>query len=87
MAAQMLAAIGVETSAAAVAEHYGARRTGGVLDAWLVDVSDADQAARVQAAGIDCRAVPLMMTDVEATAAMVREAYALVGLGAGSSAR
>ncbi|HLN78648.1 MAG TPA: 2-phospho-L-lactate transferase [Nocardioidaceae bacterium] len=85
MAAQLLAAIGVETSAAAVAEHYGARRTGGVLDAWLVDVRDADQAARVEAAGIDCRAVPLMMTDVEATAAMVREAYTLVGLGAGST--
>src|SRR5512134_452992 len=31
MAAQMLAAIGVETSAAAVAEHYGARDRGGVL--------------------------------------------------------
>ena len=41
MAAQMLAAIGVETGAAAVAEHYGARDRGGVLDGWLVDTADA----------------------------------------------
>jgi LPPG:FO 2-phospho-L-lactate transferase len=77
MAAQMLTAIGVETGAAAVAEHYGARRTGGVIDGWLVDVRDAEQVSRVEAAGIACRAVPLMMTDPDATAAMVREAYDL----------
>jgi LPPG:FO 2-phospho-L-lactate transferase len=77
MAAQMLAAVGVETSAAAVAEHYGSRRDGGVLDAWLVDSRDHDLVSRVEAAGIACRAVPLMMSDVEATAAMVREAYDL----------
>jgi LPPG:FO 2-phospho-L-lactate transferase len=78
MAAQMLQAIGVETSAAAVAEHYGARRAGGVLDGWLVDVRDDELVARVEAAGIACRAVPLMMTDPDATAAMVHEAYGLV---------
>ncbi|HSE09400.1 MAG TPA: 2-phospho-L-lactate transferase [Nocardioidaceae bacterium] len=77
MAAQMLAAIGVETSAAAVAEHYGARHSGGVIDGWLVDVRDGEEVARVEAAGIACRAVPLMMTDPDATAAMVREAYSL----------
>lgn len=79
MAAQMLAAIGVETSAAAVAEHYGSRRAAGVLDGWLVDERDAEQVRRVEAAGIACRAVPLMMSDPDATAAMVREAYALAG--------
>ena len=77
MAAQLLAAIGVEVSAAGVAEHYGARSAGGVLDGWLVDSADGDQVARVEAAGIGCRAVPLMMTDVDATAAMVDAAYAL----------
>lgn len=79
MAAQMLAAIGVETSAAAVAEHYGSRRSGGVLDGWLVDERDTGEVQRVEAAGIACRAVPLMMTDPDATAAMVGEAYALAG--------
>ena len=70
MAAQLLTAVGVEVSAAAVAEHYGARSAGGVLDGWLVDTADADDVARVEAAGIACRAVPLMMTDLDATAAM-----------------
>jgi LPPG:FO 2-phospho-L-lactate transferase len=77
MAAQLLTAIGVETGAGAVAEHYGARGAGGLLDGWLVDTADADEVARVEGAGIACRAVPLMMTDTEATARMVLEAYAL----------
>jgi LPPG:FO 2-phospho-L-lactate transferase len=77
MAAQMLTAIGVETSAAAVAEHYRARSAGGFLDGWLVDTADSADVARVEAAGITCRAVPLMMTDQDATAQMVRQACAL----------
>jgi LPPG:FO 2-phospho-L-lactate transferase len=85
MAAQMLAAVGVETGAAAVAEHYGARRAGGVLDAWLVDERDREEVTRVEEAGIACRAVPLMMTDENATAAMVAEAYDLAGVGTSSA--
>jgi LPPG:FO 2-phospho-L-lactate transferase len=77
MAAQVLAAIGVEVSAVAVAGHYGARSRGGVLDGWLVDTRDADHVADVEAMGIACRAVPLMMTDLEATAAMADAALAL----------
>ncbi|MEW2418792.1 2-phospho-L-lactate transferase [Streptomyces sp. NPDC046866] len=73
MADKVLAAVGVESTAAAVARHYGAD----LLDGWLVDTADADAAAEVEAAGIACRAVPLMMTDLEATAAMAREALAL----------
>jgi LPPG:FO 2-phospho-L-lactate transferase len=41
MADACLATIGVETSALAVGLHYGSRATGGVLDAWLVDETDA----------------------------------------------
>jgi LPPG:FO 2-phospho-L-lactate transferase len=77
MAAQLLTAIGVEVGAAAVAEHYGARSAGGVLDGWLVDTADAGDVARVEAAGIACRAVPLMMTDLDATAAMATAALDL----------
>ncbi|MGA9748967.1 MAG: 2-phospho-L-lactate transferase, partial [Nocardioides sp.] len=54
MAAQLLTALGIEVSAAGVAEHYGGRATGGLLDGWLVDQRDADQVARVEAAGISC---------------------------------
>jgi LPPG:FO 2-phospho-L-lactate transferase len=77
MAAQLLAAIGVDVTAGAVAEHYGARGAGGVLDAWLVDTADAAEVARVREAGIACRAVPLMMSDLDATAAMAEAALDL----------
>ncbi|WP_306314041.1 2-phospho-L-lactate transferase [Streptomyces hydrogenans] len=73
MADKVLAAVGVESTAAAVARHYGS----GLLDGWLVDTVDAGSVAGVEAAGIACRAVPLMMTDVDATAAMARTALEL----------
>jgi LPPG:FO 2-phospho-L-lactate transferase len=78
MAEQMLTSIGVEVSAAGVGLHYGARAAGGVLDGWLVDERDAADAERVRAAGIRCAAVPLMMTDHDATAAMAAAAVDLV---------
>jgi LPPG:FO 2-phospho-L-lactate transferase len=77
MAAQLLSAIGVEVSAAGVAGHYGSRAAGGVIDGWLVDSVDAADVPRVEAAGIACRAVPLMMTDLDATAAMAEATIAL----------
>ncbi|MGY3682350.1 LPPG:FO 2-phospho-L-lactate transferase [Streptomyces sp. TE33382] len=73
MADKVLAAVGVESTAAAVAQHYGS----GLLDGWLVDTVDAGAVGEVEAAGIRCRAVPLMMTDVDATAEMARQALAL----------
>ncbi len=78
MARQLLNLIGVEVSAAGVAEHYGARSRGGLLDGWLVDTSDERMVDRVQAAGISCRAVPLWMTDPDTTADMVAAAIDLV---------
>ena len=78
MAEQMLTSIGVEVSAAGVGLHYGARSSGGVLDGWLVDESDAGAVDRVLAGGIACEAVPLMMTDHDATAAMAAAAVRLV---------
>lgn len=80
MARQLLGVIGVEVSAAGVAEHYGARAAGGIVDGWLVDTVDAALIERIEAAGIRCRAVPLMMTDADATAAMVAAAVDLAGL-------
>ena len=70
MADKVLAAVGVRSTPAAVAEHLGAD----LLDGWLVHVADADQVAAVEKAGIRCRAVPLLMTDQETTAAMARAA-------------
>ncbi|MEU9132661.1 2-phospho-L-lactate transferase [Kitasatospora sp. NPDC048540] len=73
MADKVLAAVGVEATAEAVARHYGPD----LLDGWLVDTADGDAVAGVEQAGIRCRAVPLLMTDVAASTAMAREALAL----------
>jgi LPPG:FO 2-phospho-L-lactate transferase len=78
MADACLSAIGVATTAEAVARYYGARRDGGLLDGWLVHTGDP-----AEVPGVDVRAVPLLMTDVDATAAMVREALDLCGVGVG----
>jgi LPPG:FO 2-phospho-L-lactate transferase len=77
MADKVLAAIGVESTAAAVATHYGARANGGVLDGWLVDTSDEAQLGAITAAGIDARAVPLWMDNPELTAAIAEAALEL----------
>ncbi|URM96093.1 2-phospho-L-lactate transferase [Actinomadura madurae] len=64
MADACLTAIGVETSARAVAEHYGL----GLLDGWLVDDADAD----VRVEGIEVRSRPLLMSGAEETEAIAR---------------
>jgi LPPG:FO 2-phospho-L-lactate transferase len=74
MADQCLTAIGVETSARAVALHYGARGSGGLLDGWLVDEADAPAVPELDAAGIRARAVPLWMRDESLSAAIAGEA-------------
>jgi LPPG:FO 2-phospho-L-lactate transferase len=61
--------IGVEVSAEGVARHYAARKDGGLLDGWLIHDTDA-----ADVPGVEVGAVPLLMTDDEATAAMVRTA-------------
>jgi LPPG:FO 2-phospho-L-lactate transferase len=76
MADACLTAIGVETSAAAVARHYG-RRPGGLIDGWLTDEVDNAVADELADEGWPARAVPLMMTDTEATAAMAGAALDL----------
>jgi len=78
MAEQLLTAIGVEVSASAVGLRYGARTDGGLLDGWLVDEVDSGLVADVETGGLACRAVPLMMTSPEATAAMAAAAIELV---------
>jgi len=71
MADACLAAIDVACTAGGVGRMYGARSGEGLLDRWLVD-ADADAATEVP--GVTVRAVPLWMTDEDATAAMVAAA-------------
>ena len=78
MADACLSAIGVETDAAAVARHYGSRTADGILDGWLVhDETDAAAVQPLDKDGITARAVPLLMTDVDATAAIASAALDL----------
>jgi LPPG:FO 2-phospho-L-lactate transferase len=72
MADACLPVIGVETSAEGVGRHYGARSEGGLLDGWLIHDTDTADVPKVEV-----RAVPLLMTDDDATAAMVRVALEL----------
>jgi LPPG:FO 2-phospho-L-lactate transferase len=76
MADVCLTAIGVETSASAVATHYGARGDGGLLDAWLLAEEDTALAEEVAARGIRATVAPLWMTDAATTAGIVETALA-----------
>ncbi|BCB79798.1 2-phospho-L-lactate transferase [Phytohabitans flavus] len=69
MADKCLAIVGAECTAAGVGSLYGAD----LLDGWLVDTTD--EGATVP--GVTVRAVPLWMTDEQATTAMVRAAMEL----------
>jgi LPPG:FO 2-phospho-L-lactate transferase len=95
MADACLQAIGVETSAQAVGRHYGSRtgytaaptapgdsrgqvaaETHHLLDGWLVDTVDDG----VTVPGVRVAARPLLMTDLDATVAIVRAALELAGV-------
>ena len=75
MADECLSVIGVESSAEAIAAHYGARSGNGILDGWLIAEGDT---AHVD--GIAIGTAPLLMSDPQTTAVMVRDACALVGV-------
>ncbi len=73
MADACLSAIGVATSATAVAAHYGRD----LLDGWLVDTQDKDAVDAPELAGIAVRARPLYMTSVAAAAQIAEAAVEL----------
>ncbi|HSY16227.1 MAG TPA: 2-phospho-L-lactate transferase [Jatrophihabitantaceae bacterium] len=75
MADSCLPALGVEVSAEGVGRHYGGRAAGGVLDGWLIHETDS-----AAVPGAQVRAVPLYMTNDQATADMVRAAQELAGV-------
>lgn len=78
MADACLTAIGVETTAEAVGRHYGGRCSDeGILDAWLVHTTDT-----AEIPGVTTRSVPLLMSDVDTTAAMARAAFDIAGVPA-----
>ena len=76
MADACLEAIGVRTAAEAVALHYGARSGGGLLDAWLVDETDAATVDAITGAGIVASAVPLWMRDIPTSTQLAADTMA-----------
>lgn len=77
MADECLTVIGVESTSQAVGEHYGARSGTGILDCWLVHQDD-----KAEIDGVAVQSIPLLMTDPEATAQMVRAGLGLAGVEA-----
>jgi LPPG:FO 2-phospho-L-lactate transferase len=73
MADKCLSAMSVPVTAAGVANLYGSRGAGGILDGWLVDTTDAGTAVD----GVAVQDCPLWMTDEQATLAIVRQALEL----------
>jgi LPPG:FO 2-phospho-L-lactate transferase len=73
MADACLAAIGVQSTATAVAAHYGPA----MLNGWLVDSADEAAVGADELAGIAVRALPLYMTDVTAAASIAKAAVDL----------
>jgi LPPG:FO 2-phospho-L-lactate transferase len=63
MARECLTALGIETTADAVATYYGSRKTGGILDAWLIDVTDGQLADTISESGIQPLVTPLWLHD------------------------
>jgi LPPG:FO 2-phospho-L-lactate transferase len=75
MAEECLSTIGVETTSEAVGRHYGARTATGLLDFWLVHDGDA-----ADVPGVTVKSAPLLMSDPDATAAMVRAGLDVAGV-------
>ena len=73
MADACLTAIGVETSAVAVAAHYGPA----LINGWLVDEQDKAAVDDPSLAGIAVRALPLYMRDIPSSAAIAQAAIDL----------
>ena len=80
MADTCLSAIGVETSAPAVAAHYGSRSADGLLDAWLIAEEDAASADTIERLGIRTATAPLWMKDLPTSAAIAAAALATAGI-------
>jgi LPPG:FO 2-phospho-L-lactate transferase len=77
MAHRLLPAIGVAVDAASVGLHYGARRSDGVLDAWIVDNADSTAVARLREHDLLAGSTNLIMKDPAATAQFIQHGVKL----------
>jgi LPPG:FO 2-phospho-L-lactate transferase len=75
MADECLSVLGVASTSDAVGGYYGPRSGVGILDGWLVHEGD-----HAEIDGVEVRSAPLLMTDPQATAEMVRAGLDLAGV-------
>jgi LPPG:FO 2-phospho-L-lactate transferase len=75
MADDCLRVVGVTSSSEAVGRHYGARSATGLLDYWLVHEHD-----HADVPGVTVASIPLLMSDPQTTAEMVRAGLDLAGV-------
>ena len=66
MAHRLLPSVGCEVDAGAVAEWYGARTAGGLLDAWVLDSQDSASLEQVKSLGLAAVAVDTLIDDAPA---------------------
>jgi LPPG:FO 2-phospho-L-lactate transferase len=77
MAHRLLPAVGAGVDAASVAAWYGRRTDGGLLDAWVLDATDASALDAVRALGIATTATDTLLDDPEVAARLARTVLAL----------
>jgi len=65
MADRLLPAVGAQVSADGVARHYGS-----LLNGWVIDETDQDLCAAIEASGITCQATDTMLDDIEVARAV-----------------
>lgn len=74
MADACLAAVGLPATADAVGSHYGARASGGLLDAWLIAEEDASLAPALEAEGLRAPVRALWMRDLATSVRLAEDA-------------
>ena len=85
MAHRLLPAVGADVDAASVARWYGARRDGGLLDAWVLDTADAEALATVQELEIAATVTDTLLDDVAVAGRLAATVLAFAG-GTGDAA-
>jgi LPPG:FO 2-phospho-L-lactate transferase len=74
MADKLMPAVGIEVTAAGVAEHYR-----DLLSGWLIDEVDRDAIPRVRSFGLRCDATDTIMVDDDRAETVARAALGLLG--------
>ena len=85
MAHRLLPSVGADVDAASVARWYGARRDGGLLDAWVLDTADAGALATVRELGVASTVTDTLLDDIEVAGRLAATVLALADEAGGAS--